>query len=78
MVEKQNLSGTKKKKSRVKDDCPVCEKDLYLNSDISKRVGLVDEKDDIIGWLCPFCKTEFDFNSKVIHIMGDAHIRGET
>tara|TARA_R100000234_G_scaffold99847_2_gene68540 strand:+ start:4352 stop:4588 length:237 start_codon:yes stop_codon:yes gene_type:complete len=78
MAEKQNLSVTRTKKSRIKDYCPVCEKDLYLNSDISKRVGLVDDDDDVIGWLCPYCKTEFDFDNKVVYIMGNEHIRGET
>jgi len=78
MVEKQNLSVTRTKKSKIKDNCPVCEKDLYLNNDISKRVGLVDESDKVIGWLCPYCNTEFNFDDKVIFIMGNEHIRGET
>ena len=54
----------KKKNHKIKDECPVCDKDLYYNGEISKRVGLLDEDDEVIGWLCPFCKTEFDFNEK--------------
>ena len=78
MVEKQKLSVTRTKKSNIKDLCPVCEKSLYLNSDISKRVGLIDGDDEVIGWLCPYCKTEFDFNEKVIYILCNEYIRGET
>jgi len=77
MVEKQNLSVTKKKNKKKKDLCPVCDKSLYLNADISKRVGLVDDKDKVIGWLCPYCRTEFDFDGLVIHILGDEYIRGD-
>jgi len=61
----------------LKDLCPACDKNLYLNSDISKRVGLLDDRDDVIGWLCPFCRTEFDFNERVIDLMGAEEIRGE-
>ena len=77
MVEKQNLSVTKKKSKKKKDLCPVCDKSLYLNADISKRVGLVDDKDKVIGWLCLYCRTEFDFDGLVIHILGDEYIRGD-
>ena len=77
MVQKQNLLDTKRKNHKIEDLCPVCDKNLYFNGDISKRVGLLDADDEVIGWLCPFCKTEFDFNEKVIHIMGDEEIRGE-
>ena len=77
MANRQNLSVTKKKNNMIKDLCPACEKNLYLNGDISKRIGLLDGKDDVIGWLCPYCRTEFDFDEKVIDLMGSEEIRGE-
>ena len=77
MANKQNLSVTKKKSKKKKDLCPVCDKSLYINAYISKRVGLVDDKDKVIGWLCPYCRTEFDFDGLVIHILGDEYIRGD-
>ena len=77
MAEKQNSSVTKRKSDKDRDLCPVCDKSLYLNADISKRVGLLDEKDKVIGWLCPYCSTEFDFDGLVIHILGDEYIRGD-
>ena len=76
-MEKHNLSGTKKKRPKLEDFCPACDKNLFLNKNISKRIGLLDENEDVIGWLCPFCKTEFNFNEKVIHLMGNEEIRGE-
>ena len=77
MANKQNLSVTKKKNNMIKDLCPACEKNLYLNGEISKRVGLLADRDDVIGWLCPYCRTEFDFDEKVIDLMGSEEIRGE-
>lgn len=77
-MDKQNLSDTKKKNPKLHDYCPVCDKDLFLNSQITKRIGLLNDDDDVIGWMCPFCKTEFDFDGKVIHLMGKEEIRGET
>jgi hypothetical protein len=77
MVEKQNLSAIKKKNSIIQDLCPACEKNLYLNGDISKRIGIVDDDDDVVGWLCPYCRTQFDFDEKVVNLMGGEEIRGE-
>ena len=77
MANKQNLSVTKKKSNEIKDLCPVCDKSLYFNADVSKRVGLLGDNDEVIGWLCPYCRTEFDFNEKVVNIMGGEEIRGE-
>jgi hypothetical protein len=77
MTEKQSLSDIKKKNSIIQDLCPACEKNLYLNGDVSKRIGIVDDDDDVIGWLCPYCKTQFDFDEKVVDLMASEEIRGE-
>ena len=77
MVEKQYLSDTKKKNRLIQDLCPACEKNLYLNGDISKRIGIVDDDDDVIGWLCPYCRTQFDFDERVVKLMANEEIRGE-
>ena len=68
----QNYSDIKKKsKSReFIDKCPVCSKNLYLNEEYTKRVGIVDEEDEVLGWMCPFCKSEFDVDSKLLKLMG--------
>ena len=70
---KQSLSHTKKK-TRTKDPCPVCEKDLYHNEYYSKRIGLFDVNTpdhEVIGWACPKCKTEFDNNDNIMYIYGE-------
>jgi len=74
-VEKQtqSLSHTKKK-TKIKDPCPICDKELYHNEYYSKRVGLFDMNStdhDIIGWACPKCKSEFDNNDNIMYIYGE-------
>ena len=61
----QNLSHMQKKTKTTKrieiaDPCPICNEDLYLDEQFTQRVGLLDDTDDVVGWLCPFCKSEFD------------------
>ena len=69
METKHKLSHTQKKKDKKLDPCIVCDKELYLDDKYSKRAGLLDENDECIGWMCPYCNTEFDFNNKVTYIM---------
>ena len=73
MSKKVNLSVTlkaKKTKSKKgkskKDPCLVCDRNLYYNADYSKRIGLVDEDCDILGWMCPFCGSEFTDENKLV------------
>ena len=70
METKQKLSHTQKKKDKkTKDPCPVCDRELYFSEDYSSRAGLLDDNEECIGWMCPYCNTEFDFNNKVTYIM---------
>ena len=58
---------SKKKTGRPKKDpCLVCDRNLYYNADYSKRIGLVDESCDILGWMCPFCGSEFTDENKLV------------
>ena len=75
MVARHSSLRTKKKKA--KDPCPVCRYDLYLNERRSKRIGIIDSRDNVTGWLCSKCKTEFDLDSKVVMLLTDEEIRGE-
>ena len=72
---KQSLSDTPKKKA--KDPCPVCNYDLHLNEVRSKRIGIIDSRDRVVGWLCYKCKTEFDLENQVVVLFSDEEIRGE-
>ena len=63
-----------KRKTRIKDPCPVCDKNLYHNQHYSKRIGLLDMNShdhDIIGWACPKCKSEFDNKDNLMYIYGE-------
>ena len=78
--QRQSLSHTRKKK-KIKDPCPICERELYHNKYYSKRIGLFDvntEDHDIIGWACPRCKSEFDNNDNIMYIYGEDSIQGNT
>ena len=66
---------TKKKESA--DPCPFCNKDLYLDKEFTQRVGLLDDFDEIIGGMCPHCKSEFDVDNHLTKFLGEGTIRGE-
>ena len=77
-MKKQNSSHTQnEKKTDFIDPCPVCGDELYLNDEYTQRVGLLDFKDDVTGWLCPHCKSEFDTDNNVDNFFGKGYIRGE-
>ena len=73
MAKKQNLSHMAKKKRIEKDLCPVCDGDLYHNESYTKRIGIVDTtgNHEVIGWICPHCKSEFDNSNKLMYIYGE-------
>ena len=48
MEAKQSSSDTKKK-SRDKDPCPVCDYDLYFNSKVTQRIGIINIARDVVG-----------------------------
>ena len=75
----RNLSHMQKenKKKKAIDPCPVCGDDLHLDDEYTNRVGLLNERDDIIGWLCPYCRTEFDLEDHMSKVLGENHMRGE-
>ena len=62
-----------KKKNKYTDLCPICEENLYFNRYFTKRIGLIDtnNKKEMLGWACPFCKSEFDIDDKLMYIYGE-------
>ena len=54
-----------------------CYYDLHLNERRSKRIGIIDSRDNVTGWLCSKCKTEFDLDNKIVMLFTDMEIRGE-
>ena len=63
--------SSKKKTKSKKDPCLVCNKNLYYNADFSKRVGLIDEDSMVLGWMCPYCKSEFTEDDKLVTLKFD-------
>ena len=67
----------KTKKTKTVDPCPICSTELYLNDEYTQRVGLLGDFDEVIGWLCPHCRAEFDVDNHLVKFMGENSMRGE-
>ena len=81
MEQKPNSLHIKAKKTKAKDPCPICEKELYYNKHNSKRIGLFDVKSvnhHILGWACPHCKSEFDKSDNIMYIYGQDYMQGSS
>ena len=65
------------RKKEKADPCPICNKELYLNEEFTQRVGLLGDYDEVIGWLCPHCHSEFDTDNHLVKFMGENGMRGE-
>ena len=77
-MENQNsLHMQNEKKSDFIDPSPVCGDELHLNEEYTQRVGLLNSSDEVIGWVCPHCKTEFDVDNVVNNFYGKGFIKGE-
>ena len=78
-MENQSLSpmSKKTKKKKPADPCPICNKELYLNNNFTQRVRLLGDFDEVVGWLCPHCRSEFDADDHLTKFLGENGIRGE-
>tara|TARA_Y100000034_G_scaffold97902_1_gene119705 strand:+ start:493 stop:717 length:225 start_codon:yes stop_codon:yes gene_type:complete len=72
----QKKTKTTKKKKAV-DPCPICDRELHLNHEFTQRIGLLGDFDEVIGWLCPHCNSEFDIDNHLTKFQGEGNIRGE-
>jgi len=70
------LKGLGKKKS--KEPCPVCENELYYDDKLSKKCALLDEYDNILGWICPYCRSEFDNSDNLVEMFKGTVTKGES
>jgi uncharacterized protein YbaR (Trm112 family) len=49
--------------------CPVCDENLYYDNQFTQRVGvLADDDFTIEGWMCPFCRAQFDLDNNLLYI----------
>ena len=65
------------KGEKVKDPCDVCDGELYLDGEYTQRVGLIDNRDDVYGWMCPHCKSRFTPEDKPTELYGSMKVEGE-
>tara|TARA_Y100001938_G_C8064254_1_gene419193 strand:+ start:1217 stop:1480 length:264 start_codon:yes stop_codon:yes gene_type:complete len=63
-------------KKKVKDNCKICNGDLYLDGEVTKRIGLI-ENDRVVGWMCPMCKSQFTESGGIVKIFSDCEDEGE-
>ena len=80
MERKQSLSRIKRK-TKTKDPCPICERELYFNSNYSQRIGLFDTTSishKVLGWACPHCMSEFDIDDNIMYIYGQDNMQGNS
>ena len=71
----KNLLHTQRRNR--KDYCPICKKSLYLDSKVSRRVGILNEFDEVDEWMCPYCETQFTLNNKPTVLYGKMNVEGE-
>jgi len=55
----------------------VCDFDLYYNSDATQRIGIINVKREVLGWICPECDSEFDLDDNIVYIYGEDSIQGK-
>ncbi len=67
----------KTERKKIKDPCVVCDKELYLDGEYTQRIGLINGEDDVYGWMCPHCKSEYDMDGKITNLGGTSNISGE-
>jgi hypothetical protein len=75
--QKNQKKYKKTKRKEIKDPCTVCDEELYLNDVYTQRVGLLNDYEEVVGWMCPHCKSEFDSDGKIKNLGGTSNISGE-
>ena len=68
MEKKLHYWHTEKTPKKNEDLCPVCNEDLYWNEEVTQRIGILDTKNEVEGWMCPYCRSEFDIKEKIVYI----------
>ena len=40
-------------------------------------MGLINKNEDLTGWLCPHCKSEFNLKNDIVELFDEDVIKGE-
>ena len=72
----QNEGKTVAIEGSIVDACPVCDKELFYSPDITKRIAVVDNHEEVKGWICPECYSEFDMGDNIKTLLAKSNIQG--
>ena len=61
----------------IVDACPVCDKELFYSPEITKRIAIVDNEEEVKGWICPECYSEFDMSDNIKTLLSKSSIQGK-
>ena len=80
LLQKKTLKEIVEKKApaNVQDPCPVCGSELYFDETTTRRCAIMDSDNNIEGWLCPDCMSEFTEKGELVDIFTTEFIRGKT
>ena len=67
----------KTERKKIVDPCPICRQELHLNHEFTQRIGLIGDYEEVVGWVCPHCSSEFDVDDHLTKFLGEGNIRGE-
>ena len=67
----------KTERKEIIDPCPICSEELHLNHEFTQRIGLLDNYDEVLGWICPHCRSEFNIDNQLTKFMGEDGMSGE-
>lgn len=62
----------------VLDPCPICNVELFFDETTSKRCAILDANNNVVGWLCPNCKSEFENDDTVVDLFTNLEVKGES
>ena len=77
----ESLKTTHKSRKELidyeEDFCQICDYSLYHNERYTKRIGMIDDNNKVIGWMCPECNSEVDLDNNISYIYGKNSIKGD-
>lgn len=78
-VELQTKDAFSQVDAKVDDDCPVCDYNLYLTKEITKRIAIMDDEEvDVISWICPDCFSQFDMEDNPEILLSSNNIQAQS
>jgi hypothetical protein len=54
----------------------VCDEELFYTSEITKRIAVVDNDEELQGWICPKCYSEFDMKDNLKTLFAKSSVQG--